>query len=229
MASSSKKAPDSRRVKIDQLRAEQKAKERRRSFIFVGIAIVVGLGIIAAAAIPLIRQNMERNRDVSSFGVAAADAGCGDIIDDPTTGESDHVEGVVEYETSPPSSGQHRPFSAGFERSFYTADDTPELEQLVHNLEHGATIVWYDEDVSDEDVSELELLAGKLADGSSPKFIAAAWDSADRGEFPEGNIAIAHWSVDSGHRQYCDRPSGDVINDFSEQFPLTDSPEPEGG
>ena len=35
-------------------------------------------------------------------------------------------------------------------RKFYTEDDRPELEALVHNLEHGYTILWYDETIADD-------------------------------------------------------------------------------
>ena len=33
---------------------------------------------------------------------------------------------------------------------FYTKDSRPELEALVHNLEHGFTILWYDETAADD-------------------------------------------------------------------------------
>lgn len=225
-----KKPPiDPRRAKLDELRSQQKAAERKRSMIFIGIAVVVGLGLIAAAAIPIIQRSGQASRALAEFGVSASAAGCGEIIDTDATGENAHVEGRVEYDTSPPSSGEHRGFTAGFARHFYDRDDTPELEELVHNLEHGATIVWYDEDLSDEDVSELDLLSDKMTEDVTPKFIVAAWDSEDRGEFPEGDLAIAHWSIGTGHVQYCDRPSGEVINDFAVAYPYTDSPEPDGG
>jgi hypothetical protein len=233
VATSSKKTTDSRRVKIDELRAQQKATERKRSMIFVGIAIVVGLGLIAAAAIPLIRQNQDRTRDIASFGVSAADAGCGEIFDDPAEGVGDHVgPGTdtpdttrVEYTTQPPSSGQHFIEPLTFDRHFYSRSDIPVLENLVHNLEHGYTIVWYDDQVSDEDVDALESLADRMA-VDVPKFIVTAWDSEDRGDFPEGDIAISHWTDGTGHRQYCSRASGEAIQDFVTQFPSSDSPEP---
>jgi len=96
----------------------------------------------------------------------------------------------------------------------------------VHNLEHGYTIVWYDEDVSDDDVETLESLAARVS-ADTPKFIVTAWDSEDRGEFTEdGDIAISHWTEGTGRRQYCARPSGEAIADFVEQFPSSDSPEP---
>ena len=233
MASSSKKSSDSRRVKVDELRAQQKAAERKRSLIFVGIAVVVGLGLIAAAAIPIIQRNMEADKALAEFGVSAADAGCGEVQDDAAEGVGDHVgpgtefPGTtrVEYTTSPPSSGQHFAQTAGFDRHFYGRSDIPILEELVHNLEHGYTIVWFDEEVSDDDVATLEALADRVS-ADVPKFIVSAWDSDDRGAFPEGHIAIAHWTDGTGHRMYCERPSGEVIDDFMTQFPYTDSPEP---
>ena len=51
---------------------------------------------------------------------------------------ADHrPEGVLTHDTVPPSFGPHRPIPAPFERRFYTAQDRPEIETLVHNLEHG--------------------------------------------------------------------------------------------
>ena len=232
-----KKPPiDPRRAKLDELRARQKADERKRSMLFIGIAVVVGLGLVAAAAVPIIQRNSQTSRDTGEFGVSASAASCGEIMDDPATGASEHVgEGTptpdvtrVEYETSPPSSGQHFAFTAGFAQNFYTRDDTPELEQLVHNLEHGATIVWYDEDVSDADVEELELFSDKIIE-EQPKLIVAAWDSESRGEFPAGDIAMSHWTIGTGHRQYCGEVSGEAISDFANAYPYTDSPEPNGG
>jgi hypothetical protein len=234
VATSSKKPTDSRRVKIDELRAQQKAKERKRSMLFVGLAIIVGLGLIAAAAIPLLKRNADRNREISSFGVAAAAAGCGDIFDDAAEGVGDHVgPGTdtpdtlrVDYPTSPPSSGQHFISPLSFDRHFYSRDDIPVLENLVHNLEHGYTIVWYDESVSDDDVSTLEDLAARLSN-DVPKFIVTAWDSEDRGAFPEGHIAFSHWTDGTGHRQYCERASGEAVQSFVTQFPSSDAPEPD--
>lgn len=224
---------DPRRARIDELRTQQKSSERKRTFILVGVAVVVGLAIIGAAAVPLIQRSAESNRAISEFGVAASAAGCGDVIDDPPTGVSDHVGPGslqpqierVEYDTAPPSAGQHFVGTAGFDRDFYTRDDAPQLENLVHNLEHGYTIVWYDESVEGAELDTLEALAGRIS-ADTPKFIVTAWDSEDRGEFAEGSIAISHWSTDAGRRQYCDQVSGEAIADFVEQFPSSDSPEP---
>jgi len=246
MASKAKKSvADPRRARLDELRAQQKASERKRTMLIVGIAAVVGLLIIGLAAFPLYQQWQEGNRPVADFGVSAAAANCGEVIDDPATGANDHVGPgtatpdvtTIEYATAPPSSGQHFGVSSGFARNFYTRDDTPPVENLVHNLEHGATIVWYDDAVSDEEVDELEGLANRIT-ADAPKFIVAAW-SSERGDFPEGSIAMSHWSdapegsaegtPGTGHRQYCEQVSGEAINEFVVEFPYTDSPEPNAG
>ena len=224
---------DPRRARIDELRSQQKSSERKRTFILIGVAVVIGLALVGAAAVPLIQNSADQDRAFSEFGVAASAAGCGEVIDDPPTGVSDHVGPGspqpaierVEYDTAPPSSGQHFVSTAGFDRDFYARDDMPQLENLVHNLEHGYTIVWYDESVEGDELDTLEGLAERVS-ADTPKFIVTAWDSEDRGEFTEGNIAISHWSTDAGRRQYCDQVSGEAIADFVEQFPSSDSPEP---
>jgi len=246
LASKAKKpVVDPRRARIDEVRAQQKAADRKRTLLLVGICTLIGVALIAAAAVPLYQDWRERNRAISEFGVAASAASCGEIIDDEATGANDHVgPGTptpevteVEYATSPPSSGQHFAVTSGFARHFYTRDDTPPVENLVHNLEHGATIVWYDDTVDDAQIDELEGLAERIT-VDAPKFIVAAWDSS-RGDFPEGSIAISHWTAapagsaaetpGTGRRQYCEQVSGEAINEFVETFPFTDAPEPNGG
>jgi hypothetical protein len=229
-----KKQPptDSRRARVEELRSQQKAAERKRTLLLVGVFALVGLVMIGLAVIPLVRNWQENNRAFSEIGVAADAAGCTDISEDATSGNNDHVEDGtrVEYETAPPSSGAHYAVTAGFSRQFYTPDDTPPLENLVHNLEHGASIIWYDETVSDADVDVLEQLSDKLVE-VDPKIIVAAWDSEDRGDLEGGPIALSHWgnAPAIGYRMYCERPSGEAISQFVEDHPYTDSPEPNGG
>ena len=56
-------------------------------------------------------------------------------------GTGEHVDTKVDYETVPPSHGAHFAAPAVSDRKFYTAADRPELETLVHNLEHGYTVL----------------------------------------------------------------------------------------
>ena len=122
--------------------------------------------------------------------------------------------------------------------------DRPELEVLVHNLEHGYTIVWYDETIADDDEAMTELEAvGKKFPGTTNlryKFYAAPWtddDVKEIGAFPKGqHIAFTHWSArgagetdpakQQGVWQYCSEFSGEALDDFMIEYPYFDSPEP---
>ncbi len=45
------------------------------------------------------------------------------------------------------------------ERKLYTKEDRPPLGRLVHNQEHGYTILWYDETIAG-DADEMDTLRG---------------------------------------------------------------------
>ena len=239
MAQSSKKqqAVD-RRARVEALKKEQESADRRRKMLVFGVSGVLALGIIAAAAIPLINQsrNNPANKGWGTFGVAAADASCDPVIEDAQTGTQDHrPDGeTIEYTSAPPDSGPHYGAPAAFERKFYTVDDTPEIERLVHNLEHGYTILWYDPSISDADLDTLEDLATKasesddVSDQVAGKFIVAPWDpERAEGAFPDGkSYALSHWGAETAFRQYCGDLSGEAVRDFVQDHPFSDSPEP---
>jgi hypothetical protein len=128
----------------------------------------------------------------------------------------------------PPSSGKHYPDWASVNRRFYKVKDRPRIENLVHNLEHGYTLVWYDDTVTGDQLKALENISVKLgSDTKTRKFIASPWDPA-YGSFPSGkHIGIAHWSGNKhGHRQMCGKVSGEAIEAFIKKYPQTDAPEP---
>jgi len=134
----------------------------------------------------------------------------------------------LKYATVPPSSGKHYPAPAAVsDRAFYTAEDRPPVEQLVHNLEHGYTVLWYDPSVQGAQLQAIQDLAKRLrGDNAYRKFIAAAWDSS-YGQLPEGKtVALAHWGAKQGHRQLCGQVSGEVVKSFMDSYPSSDAPEP---
>jgi hypothetical protein len=146
----------------------------------------------------------------------------------------------IQYSTVPPTSGSHFVQPSVDGRQFYTPTDTPAVETLVHNLEHGYTILWYlpsEASTSGDQLKELASLGNKLAP-SQNKFIVAPWNDS-YGAFPDGKkYAFSHWSAaaneqgqvqsQSGHRQLCGQLSGEVVKNFVTQFPKTDAPEPLG-
>ncbi len=234
-----------RRAVVEQMRREQRRAEKRRTTAIIGACVVVGLVIVGLGAYPVIKDALTQNeldgRDLSALGVPAARAGCTDVTAKPATGSADHrPEGTdLPYTDSPPATGPHYPTWAPMTRKFYTAKDRPDVGYLVHNLEHGYNILWYDETVADDDkqVAAVEAIANKFPGTDfENKFIAAPWTADDGEPFPDGaHVALTHWSMggtngnpegQQGITQYCDAPSGEVVAQFVEDYPYTDSPEP---
>jgi hypothetical protein len=231
---SKRSATADRKSKLEEMRKAQKAAERRRTLLVAGAAGVVVVGLIAAVGV-VIRQQIA-DSDMTKIGVTAAAASCDAVTNDPVTGVSDHVgpgtstpnETTVKYATVPPSSGKHFAVPITPARDFYTASDRPVLENLVHNLEHGYTVVWYDESTPKAQQDELKKLAplARKDKEIGQKFIVSAWDQS-RGAFPSGkHIAMSHWGAKTGHRQLCGQVSGAAIQKFAQTYPYTDSPEP---
>lgn len=243
-------AKTDRQAVIEQMRKKQKSAERRRGTVIVLTCVLVALVIVGIAAVPIIMDKLdERELD----GTALADLGspasvCQDITTKKAEGNQAHVPvgTAVDYADSPPAFGEHWNQSgvapAPFSRKFYT-DDRPEVEALVHNLEHGYTILWYDETIADDDeaMAAIEAMADKFdGDSMRDKFIAAPWNKSDddQGSFPDGqHVALTHWSAGGvgetdttkqvGVWQYCSEPSGEALEAFVKEYPYFDSPEPD--
>jgi hypothetical protein len=231
-----KSAEKDRKARLEELRKQQASAQRRRTLLVSAAAGVLVIGLGAAVTTVVMRENADR--DITRYGVAAASAGCDPVTTDTTTGSSVHVgPGTdkpnvtsVKYASVPPSSGEHFATPDYPARSFYSAGDRPQLETLVHNLEHGYTVLWYTATTPAAQVEELKRI-GELAlkePGANNKFIVSAWDDA-RGAFPAGKtVALSHWGAKQGNRQLCAAVSGEVVKSFVAAHPSTDSPEPNG-
>jgi hypothetical protein len=227
-----------RRAVVEQMRRDQRRAEKRRTYAVVAACVAVGLVIIGMGAYPLLKQRQEAAASLDSLGVQASQAGCQDPVTKPANGTANHKpEGTkIFYPDAPPAFGPHYPQPAPMSRKFYTAQDRPDVEYLVHNLEHGYSILWYDEKVagSSAELKAVKAVAGKFQGTTDmhDKFIAAPWTGGDGKPFPSGqHVALTHWSVGGGKDQkgvwqYCARPSGAVVGAFVHKYPYTDSPEP---
>ncbi|MCD4525337.1 DUF3105 domain-containing protein [Nocardioides sp. cx-173] len=246
-----KPAKSDRQKVIDDIRKKQKSAEKRRGFMIVGVCVVVALLIVGAAAYRPIKNSwdLRKFKDLDLAKIGAPATACDDITTKPAEGSNDHVptDTPVTYDDAPPAFGAHwneyGVAPAPFSEKFYVADDRPPLESLVHNLEHGYTIVWYDETIADDNeaLTELKAVSRKFpgTDNYRYKFIAAPWTSADEdgAKFPKDkHIAYTHWSVGGegesdaskqvGVWQYCTEFSGEALEDFMVEYPYLDSPEP---
>jgi hypothetical protein len=244
----SKQDKADRRQAIDQIRKKQASAEKRRGYMIVVVCAVLGLLIIGAAAWKPLKDKWDAREfadlQVSEIG-APADV-CQDVTTKKANGTQDHVEPgtPLDYPEAPPAFGRHYNIWADFETKFSTVGDRPELGELVHNLEHGYTILWYDETAADdaEQMDQIRAIADKFTGSSNlrTKFKAVPWTSEDGEPFPDGqHIALTHWSAGGagttdpseqvGVWQYCSAPSGAALEEFMEAYPYTDSPEPAGG
>lgn len=242
-----KPAKSDRQAVIDKIRKQQKGSERRRGLMIVGVCATIALLIVGAAAYKPIKDwyDLRKFEGVELAKIGAPASACQKVTTKKATGNQQHVEPgtPLSYTDAPPAFGEHYPTPDPMERKLYTADDRPELGTLVHNLEHGYTILWYDETAAkdSETMQEIEAIASKF-EGSSNfrfKFKAVPWtkDDENGAKFPAGeHIAFTHWSAGGagetdtkkqvGVWQYCSEPSGAALEDFMLKYPYLDSPEP---
>lgn len=243
-----KPAKSDRQAVIDSIRKQQKGAEKRRGLMIVGVCAVIAVLIIGAAAYQPIKDWWELRafNDLGVSEIGAPASSCQDVKTKPVTGGAEHVATgtPVTYERTPPAFGSHWNEAgvapAPIDRKLYT-DDRPALESLVHNLEHGYTVLWYDDTIAEDEESmdTLRAIAGKFSDSGNfrNKFIAAPWTAEDGEPLPEGqNVAFTHWSAGDGEEgnqegiwQFCSDVSGAALEQFMIDYPYLDSPEPAAG
>lgn len=123
-------------------RREARAKRNRR--VGIGAAIAGGIAVVALVVTSVVLTPQPPSYSVGGDGTA---------VDGVETfeNESTHVEGVVDYEQTPPVGGPHDP--AWLNCGVYT-EQVPS-ENAVHSLEHGALWITHDPALSDDEVSAL--------------------------------------------------------------------------
>jgi uncharacterized protein DUF3105 len=240
----------SRRDVVDQIRSQQKRADKRQGAVIVGVCVLVALLIVGIAAFRPIKDwwDLREYNNLGLADVGAPASVCQDVTTKKASGTQQHVQpGTnVDYKDAPPAFGEHEEYPDSMERKLYTEEDRPRVEMLVHNLEHGYTILWYDQSIADDadQLNVIDGIADKFRSDSNNlryKFIAAPWtaqDEKESGKFPDGmHIAISHWSAGGsgetdtskqvGVFQYCSQPSGEALKAFMLKYPYTDSPEPD--
>ena len=229
---------DSRRAVAEQLRQEQARKERRRSLLILGACILVVLGLLGTAVFVYVKDMREKEKaagtPLAELGATTSEAKCDAVKKEKASVNNNHIDPPtkIPYPDAPPAFGPHwGNFLQGSEiRSFYTVEDRPEVERLVHSLEHGHTILWYDDTVEPgtEAYKDVKAISEKFKE--TDKFIAAPWTTDDGKPFPSGkHVALTHWTGpenQQGITQYCGAPSGAVVSKFTKDYPASNAPEP---
>lgn len=131
-----------RAEKVAALKAKQE-REKRRNLIAIGSAVVGALAVIAIIVSIVVTSAQPRvePEDIDIAGLETFD----EI-------EGLHVEGVVDYDQTPPVGGPHN--AAWLNCGIY--EEPVPNENAVHSLEHGAVWVTYDPaEVTDGDLDAL--------------------------------------------------------------------------
>ena len=210
-----------RKQKLEQLKREQRTKERRKTLMTVGIASLLGLALIGAVVVPAVLKSQKVNSEkkaaerdanlpLANFGVKAAAAECSEEqVENPIPEGGKHgQEGqTVEYEVAPPNGGQHSSSTLPVMTGFYDRSAKPSPERAVHDLEHGVIVAWYDNKLAESEVKELRRAAASAVD-KKMRLVAIPWDRADF----DGNkhFVLTSW----GHTQRCGKVSGEVMESF---------------
>jgi hypothetical protein len=243
-----KQVKTDRQAVIESIRSNQKGEERRRNLMIVGVCVVVAVLIVGLAAYRPIKNwwDLRQFHNVAIDKIGAPASVCAKPTTKKASGNQQHVPDgqALFYDDAPPAFGEHYGTPDPMTRKLYTEGDRPKLGTLVHNLEHGYTIVWYDETIAGNDaqMSELRGIADKFAgtDNLRFKFKAVPWLESDGKAFPAGeHIAFTHWSIGGADQdpngkkqvgvwQYCSEISGAALNKFMLDYPYMDSPEPNG-
>lgn len=216
----SKKLQEKQRRRLaEQMRREQQRKATRRSnIITIGIAVVI---VGAVTAFIITERSGDSEAPPAPEGVAASEAGCDEIENHEEEGNQHVPAGTqVEYGTSPPTSGDH--FETPADAGFYP--EPIDEESLVHNLEHGQIVIWYDPDSTQQVKDDLQALANSANDpdalpAAQPTgpILAVPYDDVPQGK----SYVLTAWT----YSQACSSYSLDAINAFREKHQGR-SPEP---
>lgn len=189
-------AKQERRIAEERRRAAQRRAARRGNLTTVAIALVIVVVVVGIIV-------MDRRATEAPVGGAAAAANCTDIETHEPQGR-EHVQPgtAVDYETTPPTSGPHHPSPA--DPGFYS-QAVPE-EALVHNLEHGQIVIWYDPQAPAEVREQIE----SLVEQEPVATLAAPYDA-----LPDPySLALTAW----GASQMCEAIAQDSVDEFRARF-----------
>jgi Protein of unknown function (DUF3105) len=230
------KAEKKEQARLERERIQQQMHARRRNRT-IGI-VVIAAALAAIVAVVVILQPgggsasalPKPDELLSQAQGAAAAAGCDAVQTvkpyDPADADAVHIGSddrfltmprLSTYASIPPTSGPHNPvpLAAG------VYDTPPPIDQAIHSLEHGGTILWYSPDTPDAQVKAITDFYGRRVSDAvvgQDRLIVAPYDYPDQGaagSLPAGKqMALVAW-----HRlQLCDQVNLAVAFDFTSQY-----------
>jgi hypothetical protein len=227
------KAERKEQARLEREEIRQRIARRNRTRTIGTVLVVVALVAVAVVLLVVpsggndVGDLPEATQLVDQAGQAARAASCDDVATVEPYGANDqtHVGGadlpavpdLSSYPSTPPTSGPHEPTTlpAG------VYDSPPPIGPLIHSLEHGAAVVWYDPSARAAEIDRIlafyEQDPGDVAAGQD-RVIVAPYDyeaEAGAGSLPDGaQMALVAW-----HRlRTCADPSLEVALDFTSRY-----------
>jgi hypothetical protein len=190
------------------------ARARRNRWIALGVAVAVAAGVTVFVATRPKPNVVTPAQLLADATAGAAAAGCTKVQTEPEYGQGldrAHIgvaggpptlPSLSSYPSTPPASGPHNQIPLG--GGVYTS--APPIDQAIHSLEHGATIVWYAPGAPSSLVTQIrDFYKHHRTIGS--RVIVAPYDYPDQGQagvLPTGTqMALVAWH----HLQSCARPN----------------------
>ncbi len=162
MSSRQEEKEQRKRERLEREAAEKKAAQRKRLVQIIG-GVAVAAAVIAAVVLVLAAGG-DSERETGDLTSAAKTAGC-TVKAFPDEG-SNHVEKTLkasDYKTNPPTSGDHNATPA--QDGVYAPDNEPEIQNLVHTLEHGRIILMYKKGTAKGRIAQLQNLYNEESQG----------------------------------------------------------------
>jgi hypothetical protein len=173
--------------------------------------LVIG-GILALGAIVLVIVLLFGGGQSPAVGTRMPDEGAQHV---PQTT-------IPSYQSVPATSGPPWNLGDGLAPINWGVYTTPVAEPaVVHNLEHGGVVIWYQDTASKDDIAKLTQWVDQALSGPNYKVVLSPWNGKDFGH----PIAVTAWDW----LLYLDSADVDMIQKFQDAHPSSDAPEPLGG
>lgn len=213
-----------RSAKLQQ-QAAVDAKARRNRLLTFALLGLIFLGLVGTAVVRKMQADAAAQAEIAAAQAQLDELGCtpDEQQEDAGAGHLASAELAANppdtlYPERPASSGRH--FGNWLMTGVY--DQLLDERALVHDLEHGYILGYYDEDAPEEQVTALKEYAQARIDDDLPKIIIAPWDGALEGE---ANFAYVAWN----QRQLCAEYGEKVFKVFAEAHHSGQGVAPEKG
>jgi hypothetical protein len=200
-----------RRGRASEAALSRRVDQRRGGAPFDMRLLIVG-GVLVLGAIVLVIVLLFGGGIANRVGTRMPDEGANHV---PQTQ-------VPTYQSVPPTSGPHWNLGDGVAPIFWGVYTTPQAEPaVVHNLEHGGIVIWYQSTATPGDIQKLTQFTQQQLGTTQFKVILSPWSGKDFGH----PIAVTAWDW----LLYLDSADIDQIRAFQNDHPASDAPEPFSG